>query len=55
MSDADLLAENLERPDPKVFEMRAVPLTTWRLQEVLDALEEGTAHKLTYPELNLRN
>ncbi|WP_407542978.1 hypothetical protein Q0M94_25220 (plasmid) [Deinococcus radiomollis] len=53
MSDADLQAENLARPDPKVFEMKSIPLTTWRLQEVLDALQEGTAHTLAYPELAL--
>ena len=53
MSEADLAAENLERPGPGVFKINSVPLTPERLQAVLDALKEGTTHTLVFPELAL--
>jgi hypothetical protein len=53
LSDDALAAERLTRPGPDVFEANAIPLTTGRLQAVLDALETGTAHTLVFPELAL--
>jgi hypothetical protein len=51
MSDADLTAENLTRPDASVFKGQSFPLTSGRLQAVLDALQSNTAHTLVFPEL----
>jgi hypothetical protein len=53
MSDADLTAEHLTRPDASVFKGQSFPLTSRRLQAVLNALETGTAHTLAFPELAL--